>query len=77
MKSKEVYSRTGKAILRLDYEPWRDGTFDRKQKQNCSVLNHRSQPRNEVPKIKPCAENAFEGNGIINIYLWDNNINLV
>ena len=33
LKSKEVYSRTGKAILRLDYEPWRDGTFDRKQKK--------------------------------------------
>ena len=33
LKSKEVYLRTGKAILRLDYEPRREGTYDRKQKK--------------------------------------------
>ena len=33
LKSKEAYLRTGKAILRLDYEPRREGTYDRKQKK--------------------------------------------
>ena len=28
---KEVYLRTGKAILRLDHEPRRVGMYDRKQ----------------------------------------------
>ena len=31
LMSKEVYLRTGKAILRLDYEPWREKRMTEKK----------------------------------------------
>ena len=59
LKSKEVYLRTGKAILRLDYKPWREKRMTENKKKLPCVESQVDDPFGPLP-IKREAEEEEE-----------------